>query len=131
MNDRYFSTAQSIKRLMSQYKEHGKLIIAFDFDDTVFDYRQKGDTFHKIHRLLREAKKRGYTLILFTCREGMAQVLASKWCFSNGFGPDYLNDSPVGNGGTKPYYNLLLDDKAGLRQASFILEQFLEQTHED
>jgi len=66
MQDRYLNLNESVKRLVSDYKKHNNLFIAFDFDNTVFDYFTQGDTYPKIESLLCFLKKKGFKLILFT-----------------------------------------------------------------
>jgi hypothetical protein len=125
MNDRYIRDNQVLNRLIDDYREHGKLIIAFDFDNTVSDYWGKGDEYPFVEFLLRKSKEQGHTLILFTCKSGYAATLAANECSKKGYGPDLINTSPVLNT-VKPYYNILLDDRAGLRSASNVLHKFLE-----
>lgn len=115
-------------KLVHQWKCHGALLIAFDFDDTVFDL---DPTFGSIlatkmlRELLRKAKKQGHTLICYTCRDRfdkpVHEFLMEKEIF-----PNYINESPVQSDG-KIFYNILLDDKSGLREAIDALEYALQE----
>ncbi len=59
-------------RLRADYIHHKSLFIAYDYDNTVFDYHNKQIDYSKIIELIRECKALGFTLILFTGNEGEA-----------------------------------------------------------
>ena len=114
-------------QLLKQYNQHGKLLIAFDFDDTVFPLNVGAVDVKPVHKVLQKAKAQGHTLIMFTCRHEPTEPLA--YCHSNNIAVDYFNTSPVLTkevGLGKIYYNVLLDDKAGLEQAIYTLNQVLD-----
>ncbi|MDO8609634.1 MAG: HAD family hydrolase [bacterium] len=116
MEDRYLDLTENVKRLVFDYEKHKNLFIAFDFDNTVFDFHKVGDTFPKIERLLRFLKAHDFKLILFTGNEGEKLQEIILYCKEHGYEPDYANESPVMKT-TKPYFNILLDDRAGLNEA--------------
>jgi hypothetical protein len=90
------------------------LYVAFDFDNTVFDYHKVGDTFPLVENMLCYLKTNPkFKLILFTGNEGDKLNEIVEYCKARGYEPDYINESPVMNT-RKPYYNILLDDRAGL-----------------
>lgn len=103
-------------KLVAQWKLHGKLIVAFDFDDTVFPYStvHKTPVIRRTIKALQDAKNQGHTLVLFTCRD--SQEDTRMYCDINGIGYDYFNESPVPTGNGKIFYNVFLDDKCGLRE---------------
>lgn len=125
MKDRYLNTEQSVIRLTEDFHLHGDLIIAFDFDNTVFDFHSTGDTFPELERMLKFLKFHGFTLILFTSRIGKELNYAIEYCEDNGYAPNFINESPVMKT-KKPYYNILLDDRAGLNESYSILKQTLK-----
>lgn len=115
-------------KLIEQYKQHRKLIIAFDFDDTVFPYSKDVDGFiiSKCQECVRKANEQGHDVILFTCRDD--QRIPSQYFHFNNMRYDYFNESPVKDVDTgmgKIYYNILLDDKAGLYESLSTLQQVL------
>ena len=127
MESRFLNRDEAYHRLLREYLKYGSLYIAFDFDHTVFDYDQTGDTFEHVEALLKEAKEAGNTLILFTCREGDRLQEAIDYCTQHGYQPDYVNENPeVSPNHTKPYYNVLLDDRAGLDSAYNVLYTVLK-----
>lgn len=116
MEDRFLDTSESVKRLVQNYKDHENLIVAFDFDNTVYDYAGVGDAYPKIEALLWRLKKLNISLILFTCNEGEKLLEVLDYCKRRGYEPDFVNVSPLLST-KKPYYNILLDDRAGLGEA--------------
>ncbi len=58
------------ERLRKDYLEHKSLFVAYDYDNTVFDYHNQGIKYDKIIELLRTCEILGFTLILFTGNEG-------------------------------------------------------------
>jgi hypothetical protein len=116
MQDRYLDLNESVKRLVNDYSRHKNLFVAFDFDNTVFDYFGTGETYPKLESLLRFLKVHKFNLILFTGNEGEKLKQIVKYCKEHGYEPDFVNESPVMKT-TKPYYNILLDDRAGLNEA--------------
>src|SRR5689334_972274 len=109
MQDRYLNTHECVNRLVNDYKKHGNLFVAFDFDNTVFDHFGTGETYPRIESLLVYLKQNGFKLILFTANEGDKLKPIVDYCRQHGYEPDYINESPVMKT-TKPYYNILLDD---------------------
>lgn len=120
ISDRYLNLYECVNRLIKDYEKHGNLFIAFDFDNTVFDYHNTGETFPKMEKLLRFLKKNKFKLILFTSNEGEKLNNIKLYCKQKGFEPDYCNENPLMET-KKPYYNLLLDDRAGLSSAYEII----------
>ena len=125
MEDRYIKYTQCFDRLLIEYKKYNSLLIAFDFDNTVFDCLQVDDTFPMMEELLKRSKQIGCKLILFTVNENEALDKAIQYCQDRGYAPDYVNESPIMNT-RKPFYNLLLDDRAGLGEATKLLSDLLE-----
>ena len=116
IRDRYLSQNECVKRLYQDYKKHNNLFIAFDFDNTVYDFHNIGDTFPELESILKRVKLLGFTLILFTGNENEKLKEIVEYCKINGYNPDYINCNPIMDT-RKPYYNILLDDRAGLYSA--------------
>lgn len=125
MQDRYISDDQCISRLKEEYDRYGNLFIAFDFDNTVFDYHGKGDNYPVVEHLLVLCSSLNLTLILFTAKETKEELDACvSYCRSRGYSPKFINENPLMNT-KKPYYNILLDDRAGLNSAVSVLREVL------
>lgn len=120
--DPYFSTELGVQRLLEQYHIHKNLIVAFDFDDTIFDYHKKGFTYPKVVELLLECQSLGFTLVMLTTTENDQHLIENvKYCERLGLHIAYVNTGPVMPKAVKPFFNVYLDDKAGLHQAYEIL----------
>lgn len=127
----YFNAKNSTIRLLNDYYKHGDLIVAFDFDNTIFNYNGAADrTFFDVTHLLQECSALGFTMVLFTANEDEDKLnFCRTYCRSNEIRIDYINESPVMNT-RKPYYNILLDDRAGLEEAYGILKFVVEMIKE-
>lgn len=125
MEDRYLLFEESLSRLKKEYEQYQTLYIAFDFDNTLFDYHNIGDTFPTLENLLKQCKEKGMSLILFTANEGTKLEQAVDYCTKRGYKPDYVNESPIMDT-RKPFYNLLLDDRAGLGEACKLLQEIIK-----
>lgn len=111
-----------MKRLANDYDKHKNLIVAFDFDNTIYDYHNEGGDYSEVIDLLRECSDLGLTMVLFTANEGEDKLnLCEAFCKDRGIRVDYINESPV-MATRKPYYNILLDDRAGLEEAYITLK---------
>lgn len=122
LTDPYFSTNKCIDRLKEQYDLHKKLIIGFDFDDTIFDFHKKGYTYDRVITLLKKCNALRFPLVMISCKETQEQLDDNCFiCKQIDIKVDYVNCSPVMPKASKPFVNILLDDKAGLRQAYDIL----------
>lgn len=110
------------QRLKDDYLKHGSLFVAFDYDNTVFDFHGKGIDYSPVITLLRTCKSLGFTLIVFTGNEGddLKRVLSDLHDRNIPF--DLVNENPLMKT-RKPYYNILLDDRAGLQEAFNLLNK--------
>lgn len=126
---KFLNTEDSVDRLCNVYAKHGNIIVATDFDDTVYPFHSKDD-FSYILELLKRCSQLGFPIVVYTSAiperyAFMVDYLNSHHIRVSGINRNVSEDIPYGKGGAKIYYNILLDDKAGLGQACTILEQFL------
>lgn len=136
INDPYYSHSRVIDRLKEELKKYEFLIIGFDFDDTIYDYHKKGYSYDNVINLLKTSKELGFVLCLYTVEPDPNKL---KWkinyCKELGIEPDYVNKSPVMIGTSKPFFNILLDDRAGLHSACLelkgIIEYVMSELHGD
>jgi len=121
-----FNDKGAAERLLQEFKKYKTLIVGFDFDNTIFDFHQNGGDYSEVVELLRECRRLRFNLCLFTIEDRMDWKY--KECCRLGIRPDYVNSSPVvfENGGNKPYFNIFLDDRAGLESAYRILKQVID-----
>jgi hypothetical protein len=114
--DEYLIPNASYLRLLKEYTSYGTLVVAFDFDNTVYDFHKKGGTYNQVIELLREMDSLGFHLICFTANEDTEFIEGYLAC--NNIPYHGLNENPPffkGKSG-KIYFNALLDDRAGLVQ---------------
>lgn len=126
-SDPFLRPTNATYRLVNEWREHGKIIIAYDFDDTVYDYHKRGSTYPKVVDLLQRCEEFGAYFIVFTsCGEEKYEFIKD-YLEKNGIPYNKINeDMPfVSFGGRKVYYNILLDDRAGLLSAFTTLESSL------
>lgn len=111
-------------RLIEQYNHNNQLIIAYDIDDTVRPYHSA--TCSTVESSIRAAKNvLGAYLIVYTSNPNIDGV--RKFLDDNAIPYDAINENapfaPSSSG--KLYYNLFLDDKAGLAQAESVLKDLI------
>lgn len=119
--DPYCYRYRAAERLYAEYTKHGNLIIGVDFDDTIYDCHANGYVFPATIDVLKEAQALGCKLCVWTANADKALV-HSVWA-DLGLTINYYNESPIKfhDDQVKPYFNLLLDDRAGLGDALYSL----------
>lgn len=133
MNDPYIHDDVCIKRLYEEYKTHGKLIVALDFDDTIFDFHNAGHYYDCVKTTIKRCQKLGFYVVLFTGTAKEKWPSQLEYLDKKGIHVTCVNQNPIplpfGNDG-KIYYNILLDDRAGLGQSLKILNEVLNRIEE-
>lgn len=114
--DFYLNNNNSFNRLLEEYNQYKSLVIAFDFDDTVYDFHKKGRTYLAVIDLLRKLKEKNCYLIYWTGQENLEFV--SDYSITNNIPFDSINENPPFHKSIskKIYANVYLDDRAGLKQ---------------
>ena len=117
--DHFLDDENCIKRLVHEWETYGQLIIAYDYDNTVFDYNKRDIHFVDVPMLLRELKRMGCHLVVFTSCEDSRFPEIKEYLDKNNIPFDSINETPdfIPFHGRKVYYNALLDDRAGLSAA--------------
>lgn len=125
------------KDLEDIYKKYKTIIVAFDFDNTIFDYHNKSIDYSVIINLLLDCQDLGFKLICFTSeinlkklefkKEFLKNIGLSKAVINEGDGIVMPINLPIDNmlKYVKPYANIYLDDKAGLREAFYRLQDLI------
>ena len=127
--DTYLKKQASINRLIEEYKKHGNIIVAYDFDNTVYSDKP-GESNKQVIEILQYCSKfvHDIEMIVFTCRSGAAIDKAVEILDDLGIRHDRINKNGSGLGfvtSNKIFYNIFLDDRAGLRAAYEDLTGFL------
>lgn len=114
--DKYLKPNSAFERLWAEYKKHNSLIVAVDFDDTIFDFHKSGATYHRVIELVRDLKSIGCYIIIWTGNEDTAFI--HRYCQDNNIPYDSINEQApfVRDTARKIYANVYIDDRAGLSQ---------------
>lgn len=102
---KYLSNDECFNRLKREFDKHLKLVIGFDFDNTIFDVHNEGFECSLLITLLKKAKELGFIMCLYTSESSPERLEWKKeFCRFYGFEPDYVNSSPLLGGSTvKPF----------------------------
>ena len=124
------SNESAIERLKKEYELHRNLVIGYDFDNTIYDYRKQGLDLKPVITLLKQCTNLGFTMCLWTVPtetlEGMATIDKVAYCEGLGIRVDYVNSSPLfKESKQKAFFSILLDDRAGLYSAYYTLRTAL------
>ena len=132
MQDPYLNVDTAIERLYQEWKKYGKIIVATDWDDTLYDFHKKGFTYPKLVEILKECQDLGFHIVVFTGSEKEKYPSILEGCKELGLNIAKINENafpmPIGNHG-KIYFNLLLDDRGGLSSAYSILRKTLDKIY--
>lgn len=121
------------EKLLEVLEFHNTIIVGVDFDDTIFPLSNNNYIIErcvKVVELIKSLKDK-ITICLYTVADN--QTITYKTALMRGWGisPAYVNESPIKLGnGDKPYFNILLDDKAGLNEVIEILTEFKNKINE-
>ena len=124
----------NLERLLAIHKDHGGIVVAVDFDNTLFDFHyqkekhlRKEYDFSEVYKLLARLKAAGCHIIVWTANEN--DELIKRFLEERKISYDAINENPpfFKSKSRKIYYNVLLDDAAGLRETYFLLTSFLSK----
>lgn len=120
---------QYINRLIQEWNQHGKIIIAVDWDDTLYPWKFINNDFDRVWKLLLECQITGAYIVIFTACNPDRYLEILNVCNNRELEIASINKTPIelpyGNNGSKIYANIFLDDRAGLEQSLEILEKAL------
>jgi hypothetical protein len=126
--DPFTSISKCVQRLHKEYNKHPRLIIAVDFDDTVYDFHSQGAEHKRVINVLKQCKALNFYVVLWTASKPERFEFMRGYMQALGITVDAINENPIvlpfGNH-NKIYYNILLDDRAGLGHSLETLEIFI------
>jgi hypothetical protein len=114
-----------LERLEEEWKQHGKIIIACDYDDTISPWKLRGYDPKRTIEVLKQAKVTGAYIVIFTACNPLRYEEIKNHCASIGLEIDSINETPIDlpyGKDKKIYANIFIDDRAGLNEALNILE---------
>lgn len=124
--DKYLRPGETFKRLLKEYQEHGSLWVGCDFDSTIHDYHKEGESYSDIKQLLRDLKSIGCKIIIWTAYKDL--VFVKQYCEDNNLPCDGINTDgiPLPWYSRKPFFSVLIDDRAGLPSVYEDLTQLIK-----
>jgi hypothetical protein len=130
--EEFFTNQRFIDVLINDYKEHGNIIVAFDFDDTI-QPSKGGISCEPVVKLLQVCSALGFTMICYTARTLNSDInMVKDTCKKLNIKCDYVNEESDAIKAEREYehdnkifYNIFLDDRAGLVSAFEILLGFV------
>lgn len=117
-----------IDRLINEWNQHGKIVIAVDFDSTIYPWHTIDNVSDRDRTidLLKKAHHTGAYIVVNTCSNIDRYKEIEDYCKDKGLKIDGINTTPIdlpyGKTG-KIYANIYLDDRAGLNESLDILEE--------
>lgn len=131
--DTFMNRDKCVLRLVNEYEKHENLIVAVDFDDTIFDFHNMGTDHQMVIDLLKEGVRLNFHYIIFSAappdRYGAMMAFFEKEI--GAYAP--VNRNPHGmkyGQWGKIYYNILLDDRAGLAESYEILKEVISRIND-
>ena len=132
--DTFFDRKILVERLKSDYKKYGRIIIAYDFDDTVKPSNPNYDCSSVVKLLQLCSKLNDIEMICFTARRMTDQIKEVEQILDSlNIRHDAINDDCYRikneidkNCESKVMYSIFLDDRAGLDSAFYTLLEFLK-----
>ena len=125
-----FNDERCARRLLWEYQNYDRLIVGVDFDNTIRPVKPDSSCEEVIELLRRCSKDPKITLCLWSISVSQEEEQEKlDFCESLGITIDYVNYSPfrIGRYVTeKQYFNVLLDDRAGLESAYNNLKYVLD-----
>ena len=108
-----------------------KPIVAVDFDGTLSldaQYPNIGRFNTPLYEALMKLKGIGWSIVLWTCREGKELKEAVEWCANNGLEFDAINENPpeVPFKSRKVVADMYIDDRAYMPTTAFY--KFIDNT---
>lgn len=128
VDDPFLDIKRCISRLFNEWETHKRLIVAVDFDDTVFPFKVDA-THSQLWGLLKRCQENNFYIVVWTASSADRFDFIRNYFKENGIEISSINENPIplpyGNG-KKIYYNHLLDDRAGLESSVMILKSVLD-----
>lgn len=120
------------ERLFQEWINHGKIIIAVDYDDTISPWKFKSEEdlkfYENVFDILKNAKYTGaYITVWSACNPDRFDEIRS-YCKSKGLEIDSINANPIDvpyGKDKKIYANIYLDDRAGLMESLTMLHNIM------
>ncbi len=131
MTDPYLDHTRCVARLIREWEKHGALIVACDFDDSIYPFHGTDDTHPLVTALVRECSDLGWHIVIWTASHPDRYPLMRAHLAAAGIKVAAVNENPpelklpFGKWG-KIYFNVCLDDRCGLSAAYAQLREVVD-----
>ncbi|AMW62409.1 phosphoheptose isomerase [Bacillus phage Zuko] len=128
--DYFMIEENAVNRLVREWNTYGQIVVAYDFDNTVYDYHQEGHDYSEVIELIHQLHEAGAYLMVYTARPETELDKVKNYLFNHRIPFHSVNKMPdflPFTENKKLYYNILLDDRAGLESAVNILRKVLTE----
>lgn len=124
--DKFLKEKASYDRLYDEYMKYGSLVIGYDFDSTVYDFHNEGESYEDVRQLLRDLESIGCKTICWTANKDLDFV--ERFLDKNNIPFNGINSNgiPLQWESRKPFFSALLDDRAGLIQVYNDLKKLVD-----
>lgn len=119
--DKYLKENSAYNRLWAEYNKYNSLIIAVDYDDTLFNFHRTNDSYEMVQQLVRDLYSIGCKIIIWSGSENVNDM--DIYLRENNIPWDLINENLLINGNwasgkdsRKIYANAYIDDRAGLKE---------------
>ena len=122
MNDPYLNQINIYHRLYTEYLKYKSLVVALDFDLTINDFHGEGHQFPDVIQLVKDCNSIGFKVVIFSGSAAERYPIIREHCEKIGIKIDGINedvidwhhDKTLDWSRSKIFYNIFLDDRAGL-----------------
>lgn len=130
--DPYIDATRVLDRIRAEYKKYGKLIVAFDYDDTVFDTHDNGWDYSMVIDLLQRVRPYAFIICWSASPESRYREMYEHFA-EKGIPCDAINENApwIADKGRKIYANIYLDDRSGLQTAYWALLTLVKELEEE
>lgn len=127
MSGNFYEGNSAIFRLIKEYEKHKSLIIAVDFDNTIYDTHNQGLNLQPTIELIKQVYALGFEVYCFTANNDYT-LIRHIWARDLGIQNIKINESSLDKqfDSRKPFYSLLIDDRAGMSNSLDLLTTMLE-----
>ena len=128
--DFYLEEENCFNRLWDEYIKYGTLIVALDYDGTINDFHNEGMEFNDVISLIKKCNGLNFKIVIYTANNKYNEI--EDRCKELEIKIEGINKQllPMFEGRGKIYYNILLDDRAGLRTSYNILKKVVDNIND-
>lgn len=134
--DKYLKENSAYNRLYTEYQKYKSLIVAVDYDCTLFDFHGTGDSFEMVKQLVRDLYSIGCKIIIWSGSENIDDI--DVFLRKENVPYHLINENLIVNGNwasgkdsRKVYANVYIDDRAGLSEVYSTLTKLVKQINDE